>query len=302
MTTSAPAPAHAAATDGNVVRGILLIVLGAAFFGVTDALAKTLVTDLPVFEALWARYTFHLMFLFLLLRPRSLRGLVRTRRPGIQFLRGATQFGATMCAYTALFYLPLADMTAIAFVWPLIATVLAIPILGERVGPRRWGAVVVGLLGAMIVIRPGFGVVHWASFLALGMAGNYAIYHVLTRLVGSVDSAETNLFYVATIGFVVTTGIAPFIWVTPDAVQWMLMVGTGLSGAVSHFFIIRGLRHAGASALAPFGYFHLVSATVLGYLVFGTFPDEFTIAGALVIVASGLFLYYRERAAQKAAG
>ncbi len=286
----------------NVVRAIAFIAVGMTFFGLSDALAKLLVADLPVFEVVWARYTFHFVFLFVLLRPKSLRRLVRTRHPRLQFIRSAMHFMAAFCAFLALRYLPLAEATAIAFLWPLLACVLSVPILGERVGRWRWAAIFVGLAGALIIIRPGLGVVHWAAFLALGMAAAYAAYHVLTRRVGAADPFMTSLFYMGTVGVVVTTATLPFIWMPPDQTQWLLLATLGLSGATSHFCVIQALQNAAASTLAPFGYIHLVSATLLGYVIFDALPDGPTIVGALIIVLSGLFLFYRERVRTREAG
>lgn len=291
----------AAGHETNVVRAIVFIVIGMTFFGVSDSMAKILVADLPVPEVVWARYAFHFIFLFVLLRPRSLRGLVRTAHPGLHIVRSASHFMAAFCAFVALRHLGLAEMTAIAFVWPLLACVLSIPILGERVGLRRWAAILVGLAGALIIIRPGLGIMHWAAFLALGMAFFYATYHVLTRKVGMVDPFMTSLFYMGTVGLTITTAALPFIWVTPDKMQWLLLAALGLSGATSHFCVIQALQNATASTLAPFGYVHLLSATVLGYLIFGALPDGLTIVGSSIIVSAGLFLFYRERMLRRAA-
>tara|TARA_B100000029_G_scaffold158495_1_gene153887 strand:+ start:935 stop:1834 length:900 start_codon:yes stop_codon:yes gene_type:complete len=287
--------AGTAGEQTNVVRAIVFIVVGMTFFGLSDALAKLLVADLPVFEVVWARYTFHFIFLFVLLRPRSIGRLVRTAHPRLQITRSAVHFMAAFCAFLALRYLPLAEATAIAFVWPLLACVLSVPILKERVGMRRWTAIAVGLAGALIIIRPGLGIVHWAAFLALGMALFYATYHVLTRKVGTTDPFMTSLFYMGTVGVLITSLTLPFIWVAPDQTQWLLLATLGLSGATSHFCVIQALQNASASTLAPFGYVHLVSATFLGYLIFGALPDIPTIIGSLIIVASGMFLFYRER-------
>ena len=222
-------------------------------------------------------------------------GLVYTAHLGTQITRSAVHFLAALCAFLALRYLPLAEATAIAFIWPLLACILSVPILGERVGLRRWTAIFVGLAGVLIIIRPGLEIVHWAAFLALGMAFFYAIYHVLTRKVGVTDSFMTSLFYMGTVGLLITSLTLPFIWVSPNQTQWILLVILGLSGATSHFCVIQALQNALASTLAPFGYIHLVSATLLGYLIFGALPDVPTIFGAAIIVTSGMFLFYRER-------
>lgn len=285
----------AASDEANVGRAIAFVVVGMMCFGISDAIAKLLVADLPVFEVIWARYAFHFVFLFVLLRPRSLRGLVRTNHPRIQLTRSVVHFMAAVCGFFALRYLPLAEMTAIAFVWPLLACVLSIPILGERVGPMRWLAIAGGLVGMLIIIRPGLGIVHWAAFLALGMALAYATYHVLTRKVGTTDPFMTSLFYMGTVGVAVTSIALPFIWEAPDKMQWVLLATLGLSGATSHLCVIRSLQYAGASTMAPFGYVHLLSATILGYLIFDSLPDGPTVLGSLIIVLSGLFLFYRER-------
>ncbi len=285
----------AAAGRTNVGRAVAFIVVGMTFFGLSDALAKLLVADLPVLEVVWARYAFHFVFLFALFRPGSLRRLVRTRHPGLQFTRSAMHLMAAFCAFLALRHLPLAEATAIAFLWPLLACALSVPVLGERVGVWRWAAILVGLAGALVIVRPGFDVVHWAVFPALGMAAAYAAYHVLTRRVGTADAFMTSLFYMGTVGVAVTTAALPFVWVPPDGAQWLLLAALGLSGATSHFCVIRALQNAAASTLAPFGYIHLVSATVLGYVIFGALPAGPTVAGSLIIVLSGLFLFHRER-------
>ncbi|HYM31572.1 MAG TPA: DMT family transporter, partial [Candidatus Cybelea sp.] len=189
---------------------------------------------------------------------------------------------------------------SINFIGPFIVTALSVPMLGERVGPRRWSAVVIGFTGALIIIRPGFGAVPWSALFIVANATCYAFYQILSRKLAAVDPAETSITYVALVGMLVATVWLPFDWRLPDSVfDWGAFLTLGLFGGLGHYFVVKAFEGAPASVLSPFSYGQLVGATALGYAFFGDFPDGWTWAGAAIIVASGLYMTYREAKLKK---
>jgi drug/metabolite transporter (DMT)-like permease len=202
----------------------------------------------------------------------------------------------------ALTFLPLPTAISIGFISPLMVTALSIPLLGERVGIRRWSAVIVGFLGVLLVIRPGMAGFHPAMLIPLLSSLCWATALILTRkMVG--ERTETTFFYGSFVGFAIGTMTLPFIWVTPDLTELGLMLAMGLASALSHFTLIRAFVHAEAGLLAPFQYAQLVWATALGLLLWGDWPDGWAWLGTAIIVASGLYIWSRERKlARQAAG
>jgi drug/metabolite transporter (DMT)-like permease len=294
MTVSATAP-RAGAPSANPVRGILLMLAAGFTFTLLDATGKHLAESLPVIEVSWGRYLFHLLVFPLFLGGQRLRSAVRSARPGLQLLRSALLLGSTYFFFLAVKYIPLADATAIGFVSPLLVTALSVPLLGEQVGIRRWTAVLLGLVAVLIIIRPGFGMAHWAMTLPVVTAGCFAVYQIATRILSRSDSAATTYFYSALVGIAVTTIFVIPEWETPDLVQWLGLAVLGAFGGFSHYLLIRAFAVAPASLLAPFSYAQMVWSIGVGYLWFGDFPDLWTLVGAAVICASGLYVIYRER-------
>ncbi len=295
MTKVAAAPAAKAGTAPNQLRGILLMLSAGMAFSVMDATGKHLTHSLPVVEITWGRYLFHLLALPLFLGGRSLRTAVHSTRVGLQVVRSALLMGSTFIFFLAVKYIPLGDATAVGFVGPLLVTALSVPLLGERVGPRRWTAVCIGFASVLIIIRPGIGMVHWAALLPLGSAGCFALYQITTRILSRSDSAATTYFYSATVGLAVTTVFLPVEWTTPGLAGWATLAFLGGMGGVSHYLLIRAFAVAPASLLAPFAYCQLIWSITIGYLWFGDFPDHWTFVGAALVAASGLYVLYRER-------
>jgi drug/metabolite transporter (DMT)-like permease len=273
-------------------RGILLMLLTMCLFVAADATAKVLTRSYPVIEVTWGRFLFHALLLLPLLVTRR-SAVFRTSRPRLQLTRTFLQIGSTVIYFLAIAVLPLATAATIAFAQPLLVTVLSVPILGEKVGPRRWAAVAVGFIGVLIVIRPA-GIVQWAAMLPLGTAACSAFYSLATRLVARADPVQVSLFYTAAGGLVLASVAVPFVWQPPDLTGWLLMALTGILAGTGHYCIIHAFQRAPASVLAPFTYTQLLWATGLGYLVFGDLPDGWTVVGGLVIVGSGLYVFYRE--------
>ncbi|MBI3452658.1 MAG: DMT family transporter [Rhodospirillales bacterium] len=290
MTTAEPTNSAAP----PVLRGVLLYMAAAMLFACLDALGKYMTRDYHVVQIAWGRYVFHVAFLMILMpRYGVLRPLV-SARPVFQLLRGGLLAGVTLLFFTAVSFLPLAEATAIGFVAPLMVTALAALVLKERVGPRRWTAVLLGFTGVLVVIRPGLGAVHWAAFIALAMATCNACYHLATRMLSGVDSAQTTIFYTGIVGAVLLSAAAPFFWTPLDVLGWVQMVTIGMLGGFAHYLFIQAYGCAAPAQLAPYSYIQIVWITILGYMVFGDFPDKWTIIGAAVIVASGLYVFYRE--------
>lgn len=288
-----PAPPTA---SPNIVHGILLMMLAGFLFVVMDTTAKYLSGGYAVAQIVWARYIFHLLTLPVLIGGGSWLAVLRTRRPGLQVLRSLLLLGSTFFFFLAVKYIPLATATAIGFVGPLLVTALSVPLLKEKVGVRRWAAVIIGFGAVLVIIRPGAEVLHWAVSLPLLVAACFALYQITTRILSATDGSLTTLFYSATAGAVAMTLVLPFQeWRWPDAVGWGLMAFLGLIGSLGHFVMIRAFALAPASSLAPFSYLNLVWATILGFLLFGDLPDRWTVIGALMLAASGLYVLYRER-------
>ncbi len=263
-------------------------------FVLLDVCAKYLTREIHVVEIIWGRYTFHALFMLLILGPRYGLGLLRTRRLGLQVTRSLLLLAATGFFFNALKHIPLADATTVAFVNPLMVTALAVPFLGERVGPRRWIAVLIGFVGVIVVLRPGLGVMHWAALLPLGMATCLSFYQIFTRMLVGGETPYATLFYTAIVASVVASLLVPFFWKTPSAEIWLILVMMGLIGGVGHYFMIKALEFAPAAVVAPFAYVNLIWVTIAGFVFFADLPDRFTVMGALIIVGSGLYIVYRE--------
>ena len=283
------------------VKGILLMLTAGALFVCLDAVGKFLTAGYPVVEITWARFFFHLVLFPVLLGAGRWRLVLRTNRLGLHIVRSLLLVGANFLFFLAVKFIPLADATALGFISPLMLVGFSVLLLGERVGPRRWAAVAIGFVAVFAIIRPGFAEVHWAMFLPLGVALCFSLYQIITRILGATDHWVTILFFTATGGLVVTSAALPFVWVAPDLEGWALMALMGVFGGVSHLVLIRAFTLAPASMLAPFAYVQLVWSIIAGYIIFGDFPDAWTLIGASVIAASGLYVIHRERQLARAA-
>ena len=227
--------------------------------------------------------------------PRRGRALLQTGRPGLQWIRSLLLILCTLAFFTAIRYMPLADAVAISFISPLLVTALSVPLLGEVVGRRRWTAVAVGFVGAMIIVRPGLGVMHWAVWLLLLMALGYALYQITTRMLSSTDDPITTLFYSGLVGTAAMTLVVPFFWRTPAMPEhWLMLASLGLMGAVGHYALIKSFVFAPVAVLAPLSYTALLWNTWFGYMVFGDLPDRWTVGGAGILIATGIYIIYRE--------
>ncbi len=278
----------------NIPKAILMIVAAGALLACMDAIGKYLMRDNPVMVVIWARYFFHVVVTFILLSASGSFGFLRANRPGLQTLRAALLLLATGAMYFAIASIPLANATAVMFLAPVLVTAFSVPILGETVGIRRWAAVVMGFVGVLLIVRPGFGQLDWISLLPLFAAVSVSLYMIMTRVMHSMERAATTAFYTTATGAVVLTVALPFFWETPSFKSWLLMVILGCVGAGGHYLLIRGFSFASASVLAPFSYAHLLWAMPISLFFFGDVPDFWMLAGTALIIGSGLYVWFRE--------
>jgi len=290
-----PPPTSPPARPNHPHLGALLTMASMLGFACMDSLSKLLVHDYPIAQTLWVRYGIFTVFALLIVRRGGIGKAARSARPLLQAgrsLLGVVENGVFVLAFL---YLPLADTHAVAATSPLIVIALSALFLGEQVRMKRWCAVAAGFAGVLLIIRPGFQVLSWPLLLPLGGAMLWAVYQVLTRLCARNDTPDTTLLWTAAIGFAATTLIGPWQWHAPDTTGWILIGGIALLGSVSHYALIRALDFAEAAAVQPYSYTLLVWATVLGVIVFGDIPDWWTLAGAAIVVLSGLYTWYEDR-------
>jgi drug/metabolite transporter (DMT)-like permease len=289
--TTNPADAHRAR-----LTGIALMCGAVGCFAFLDATAKYLGRHMDVLEVVWARYTFGFLLALAWSNPLNRPGLIRTTRPGLQIGRSTLLLGSTALNFFAIKYLPLDQALTITFSTPFFVAALSGPVLGEWVGPRRWAAIGVGFLGVLVVTRPGFNAVHPAALLSAAAALCYAAYALTTRILARTDSNQTTLFYSNLVGAVVMLPAVAMVWTTPESLLVAaLMLATGALASVGHFLLIVAHRLAPASVLSPFIYSQLAWTVALGYAVFADVPNRWTMAGAAIVIASGLYLLHRER-------
>jgi drug/metabolite transporter (DMT)-like permease len=278
------------------LTGIALMCGAVLLFACLDATAKYLGGHLNPIQVVGIRFATASVLAVIFSNPFDRPALMKTSRPLLQVGRALTMLGTTIFNFFSFRYLQLDEALAIMFATPFLVAILAGPVLGEWVGWRRWTAIGVGFAGVLVVIRPGFGGMHWAALLSVVSAMFYAAYGILTRLVSRTDSSETTLFYSNFVGMVVMLPVLPFVWTaTPSSADLVLLLAMGAFGSAGHFLLIAAHRLAPASVLSPFIYTQLVWATTLGFLIFGNVPHQWTVAGGAIVVASGLYLINRER-------
>jgi drug/metabolite transporter (DMT)-like permease len=280
--------------------GIAFMIGAVACFACLDTSAKWLNRTMDPLQTASIRYVGSFLLVAAFYNPWTKTGLLRTHSLWRQCARAGCLVVATLCAFSALRFLPLTEFTSITFSSPLIVALIAGPLLGEGIGRRRLVAVLIGFTGVLVVTRPGSHGVHPAVVLAGVTACANAFYSVLTRLVAGHDSSETTLFYTGLVGSILVLPVAPFVWATPaSGPVWLAMAGVAAFGALGHWLLILAHKRAPASIVAPFFYAQLLWATLLGWLVFGEVPDRWTLVGGAIVMSSGLYLLSRERARHK---
>ena len=261
---------------------------------VMDALAKHLSLSMDVFQITWARYFFTVVFTLSLMVFFYRETLVWSKRPKLQLIRGFILAFSTLCFFYSISVISLPKALTLAFVAPITCTALSPIFLNEKVGIRRWSAVLVGFLGTLIVIRPGFIDVNLATLAALACGICYGFYLVITRKLSTSDNSLLTLLFTGVVGLAIISLFVPSVWVNPTLNEWIMMAIIGLIASVAHLFIILSLKYADASKLAPLGYTEIITNIIISYYFFHELPDNWTYLGLFVIVLSGLYISRRE--------
>jgi len=274
---------------------IVLVVAATLCFSILDACAKWLVQSLPVLQVVWVRFAAHVGLMALMLAPRHGLAIVRMHSPKLQLLRGLMLCSMTALNFVALQYLQLAETGAIQFSVPILIALLSAWLLHERLDARRWVAIAGGFLGVLLVLRPGSHAFHPALLLSVINALLYAAFNLLTRRMTATESAESMQLISAIVATVLLAPFALAQWQAPAGwLQWGVLLLCGLMGGVGHLFVAMAHRHASAAVLGPFLYQQILYMTLWGWLVFNQIPDAFVVAGAGVVVVSGLYLLWME--------
>ena len=275
---------------------VLLIIVSIGFISVVDATCKAFTDELHAVQLVWGYFIgiFVTLSLYFIIRQQPLSALFKTSRPILQWMRGGFLAGSIMFLFVGLTFLPLAEATAIGFMAPLFITGLAIPLLGERISAHRWLAVIAGLIGVCIIVRPGSGLWQWASAMPLIGAVCFALYQITTRMLTATENTHSIVFYTGLTGAIWSSIAVLFFWRTPQLTHWGVFFGTGILGAAAHLCLVNSFRLAQASLLAPFNYTKLLWVSILGFVLFDDVPTINTLLGSIVIMVAGLYVLYRE--------
>lgn len=281
--------------------GIGIVLFAQLFFCALDTSVKWLtVSGLPTTEIIFMRYLVHVVLLLTLFLPVSGKNLFKTGNLKLEIARGICLLGVTFLNFFAMKFLPLTTTGAILFTMPLMVTVLSVPMLGEKVGWRRWLAVIAGFLGVLIIVRPGAESFHWASLLCVVGALCAALFAIFTRMLSGIDSAATQQAYASIFALVVITPFAFNGWVWPsDGPTWFAFFIAGVAGMLAHQLNTIAIRFAPPSVLAPFSYTDLLLLAIASWLIFSEPPDVWFFIGAPIIIGSGIYIWLRERKLQR---
>ncbi len=259
-----------------------------------DAIAKYLSAELSFFQITWARYFFTVFWTLPLMLIFFRKNLTFSKNPKLQILRGLTLLSANICFFYSISIISMAKALTLAFVAPLVTTALSPILLGEKVGIKRWTAVIVGFIGSLVVIRPGFIELNLATIAALGTGCLYGVYLIITRKLHATDNPLLTLLITGIVGATISTFFVPIVWVNPTNIQWLWLSIMGIFACLGHLLLIYSLSFADASKLAPFGYFEIITTILLGYYIFNDFPDISTFLGLFIIISSGIYIFRRE--------
>ncbi len=279
------------------LKGILFFMTAIFLISVVDTVCKVFTRDLHSIQLVWGYFVgINLsLWVFFLFKKKKLSKLRTTERLLLQIIRPAFLVWAISSLFIGLTYLPIAEATAIGFVTPLFITALAVPILKEKVDIHRWSAVGIGLVGVIVIIRPGGDLWHFASVMPLLGALFFALFQIMTRLLAATERTHTTLFYTGLGGLAWSSLIVPFVWTTPSVTHILVFVATGTMGAMAHLCMITAFDNAEASLLAPYNYTKLIWVAALGYLVFNDIPSLDMWLGTIIIVSAGFYVLYREK-------
>jgi drug/metabolite transporter (DMT)-like permease len=276
-------------------RGIALILASTVFLGCSDVTAKYLAATVPTIEVAWIRFVVFALIMVPAMVPGSPLYALKTDRRGLLMLRGTTLTLSSLLFISGLQFLPIAEASATGFVSPLFVTALSIVFLSERVGVRRWLATAIGLIGVVIILRPGSGAFHPAAFFPLLSALAWACTLIMTRMLSGNERVITTMTYSSIAGVLILSAMVPLVWVTPSWHDILFGIFIGVASTAGQWIVVLAFRYADASVLAPFQYTQLLWVSILGFVVFREVPDIWTVTGAIFIVGSGLYTAHRER-------
>ena len=279
----------------NTRTGIFLFILAWTFIPVMDGIAKYLSASLPVLQIVWARYFFTCVLVFPILVSFYKKHSFRSENYILQIFRGSFLVVATICFFYSISIIPLANALALAFVYPLFVTLLSPFLLNEKVGPRRIVAVIVGFIGIMFIIKPGFAEFNNAFLTALGTGLSYSLYMISTRKLTYTDTPLKTLAFTGLVGLFTMCVFQPFIWIQPTVFEWLLMLAMGFVATTGHFLIILSFRYSEASILAPFSYWEILTNILIGFYFFDNIPDSWTWVGIFIIIGSGIYILLHKK-------
>lgn len=298
-------PAHTQVS--NTPLGIGYILIAVSLFGIMDALVKWLTAGYPTVQIMFFRSLFAFPPILLMVwrsaggagddRGNTLANalaLLKTRQLAGHGLRSVFGCGAMLLFFYSYQFLPLAEVTAIAFAAPIFIACLSVWLLQERVGLHRWSAIIVGFVGMLVIIRPGSGMLESASLIVVMATLLYALAIIQIRRLSRLEPSTTIAFWFTAFCTLFTGLALPFFWVTPDFTDLLLLIGTGLIGGTAQLCMTRAYGLAPAAVVAPFDYTHLLWSVLIGWYVWGDFPDAQTWIGCAIVIASGLYILYRE--------
>ncbi len=276
------------------MKAILLNLSAWIMLPIMDGFAKYLSSSIPILQITWSRYFFTVLIAFPIMFFFFKKDLKWTQQPKLQIIRGLLLFCANILFFYSISIISLAKALTLAFIAPLIVTILSPILLNEKVGLRRWVAVIIGFIGSLIVLRPGFVEISLASIAALGTGFLYGIYLIVTRKLHNSDHPLLTLLLTGVVGAIIGSMIMPAVWVKPTLTEWYMMFAIGFFASIGHLLLILSLKYADASKLAPFGYFEIITNIIIGYYFFNHFPDNWTFVGLFVIILSGVYIFKRE--------
>ena len=276
------------------MKAIILNLSAWAVLPFMDTIAKYLSSEISFFQITWARYFFTVFWTLPLMFFFFRKNLKWSENPKLQILRGMTLLSANVCFFYSISVISMAKALTLAFIAPLVTTALSPIILGEKVGFKRWFAVIIGFLGSLVVIRPGLIEFNLATISALGTGFFYGVYLIITRKLHSVDNPLLTLLITGVVGAIISSLFVPIVWINLSQSQWVWLALMGIFACLGHLLLIYSLKYADASKLAPFGYFEIITNIILGYYFFKDFPDIWTFAGLIIIISSGIYVFRRE--------
>tara|TARA_B100001142_G_C14332319_1_gene654590 strand:+ start:1033 stop:1944 length:912 start_codon:yes stop_codon:yes gene_type:complete len=284
--------------EGNRVRfGIILMILATFSFAIQDGLSRFLAGNYNVYMIVMIRYWF-LFILVVFIASRSQKGLLKTASTNfllLQILRGILLAFEIIVSVHAFVYIGLINTSAIFSSYPLIATLLSIPILKEVIGWKRFTAILFGFLGVLFILRPDSGIFSLYMFLPVCSAFAFAIYAILTRYVSKMDSPETSFFWTGLVGIIAMTGVGVWFWEQPNAIDWLWILLLCIFSTLGHFLLIKSYDLAAVSIVQPFSYFHLIFISFIGFLMFSEPLTLNIILGSIIVICAGIFTLKRQK-------